>query len=229
MKTQTQTKTQNNHAQNNQDKAGHYDKAVIALNIKYFQVVHGLSRDEAKTKVDTIIAKGDKLMTAIECNQAIARASKDKQREEEARAQAEFKAKKAAEDARKAEEMKAKADKEKAEKDKVKDEHAQFVENMIANGNSVVQIKGYLLFCGYTAKQIKAYLESLDLSSAKKRTERDTFNTRLYNRLYEGPMTEAELDAMIGDDKNAIKNKGSHMRKMNLANRLHEKYAGKGE
>ena len=101
----------------------HRDLATEKMNIKFYVDVHGMTRAAAKKKVDGMVQRGEKLLSAAQINRAIA-AHKKAERAAEARkakeAEAAKKAEeaKAAEEAKKAEEAAKKAEAEAAKKAK---------------------------------------------------------------------------------------------------------------
>jgi hypothetical protein len=101
----------------------HTDLATEKMNIKFYVDVHGMTRAAAKKKVDGMVQRGEKLLSAAQINRAIA-AHKKAERAAEARkakeAEAAKKAEeaKAAEEAKKAEEAAKKAEAEAAKKAK---------------------------------------------------------------------------------------------------------------
>lgn len=105
----------------------HRDLATEKMNIKFYVDVHGMTRAAAKKKVDGMVQRGEKLMSAADINRAIAAAKKAERaaearraREAEAARKAkEAEAAKAAEEAKRAEEAakRAEAAKKKWESD----------------------------------------------------------------------------------------------------------------
>lgn len=94
----------------------HTDLATEKMNIKFYVDVHGMTRAAAKKKVDGMVQRGEKLLSAAQINRAIA-AHKKAERAAEARKAKEAEAAKKAEEAKAAEEAK-KAEAEAAKKAK---------------------------------------------------------------------------------------------------------------
>jgi len=204
----------------------HNDKANIALNVKYFKIVHRMSHDAAQAKVQQIIDEGGDLLSNAQCNAAIASFKRDEKRREKAKDDNEAREKAAQERAAQEEKARQEYAEKKAQEEKastIDDESIQFVNSMVEKGNTVAQIRGYLQFKGYSAKVIKQFIAGLDLKKAPKRSmgERERF----MQRFIDAPMSDDEFSGFIKESSSNVQKHESVYRAMfNTFNAIHAHY-----
>jgi hypothetical protein len=218
--------TQTNGNKGNGDNSNHYDSATIANARTYYQKVHEMSRDEAKTKVDDLIKKGQLNDSAFYVGEIAKEAKRQANlnKRKAAQAEAEERAKHAHEQAKKAREDE---EAKKSGKYTIDPLILPVIQNLINSGCTRAVVGGALkAMCGFNKEQIENALN--DLMPERAKAGRGASNDDNFNAYCaEEKRTDEEMIAFInaqGSD-NFIKFTPHLLKRGAFFNAIHDKYS----
>jgi hypothetical protein len=216
--------TQTNGNKGNGDNATHYDAATIANARTYYQKVHEMTRDEAKSKVDDLIKKGQLNDSAFYVGEIAKEAKRQDNlnKRKQAQAEAEERAKQTQEAAKKARED------EEAKKSGVytlSPEQVSTITLFISQGATRTTIKGYLKdICKLGKEQIEKALN--DLMPERAKSVHVGLDDLFHQFLLTGIKTPEEMTTYINEigSPNFIKVTKVLLKRGEFFNALHRKY-----